>query len=181
MRLGLLLALAMLSAGLTGAAAVAEPALSWQPLKPEGEPFTIEMPGTAKEETMDMMDDPKAPLISKTYTVQTAAGAAYIMNCTVLPPAQAQKVKDDAQGMLTRVRDGSLKGMGATMTSDKEISISGYPAREVAGKAPGGLITQSRMAIVGDRLCQALAVMPPAEATANVRRFLDSLSFQQAK
>ncbi len=60
MRLGLLCGLAMLAAAVTAAAGVAEPALSWQTLEPEGEPFSIEMPGTAKQETMDMLDDPKA-------------------------------------------------------------------------------------------------------------------------
>jgi hypothetical protein len=38
------------------------------------------------------------------------------------------------------------------------------------------------MAIVGSRLCQALAVVPPADVTAgNVRRFLDSLAFPGGK
>ncbi len=120
--------------------------------------------------------------MAKTYTVETTTNAAYMINCTDLPPDQVQKAKANVQGTLMSVRDGSLKGMGATMTSDKEITISGYAAREVAGEAPGGLVTHSRMAIVGSRLCQALAVVPPAEVTAgNVRRFLDSLSFQEAK
>lgn len=163
-------------------AAMAEQAPSWQTLEPEGEPFAIDMPGMAKEETMDMMDDPKAPLMAKTYTVETASGAAYIANCTVIPPAQAKKARADAQGMLAKVRDGSLKGMSAKLTSDKEISVSGYSAREVTGATSDGLISLSRMAVVGDRLCQALAVVPAAEAgSGDARRFLDSLSFRAPK
>lgn len=163
-------------------AALAEQAPSWQTLKPDGEPFIIDMPGMAKEETMDMMDDPKAPLMAKTYTVETASGSAYVANCTVMPPAQAQKAQADAQGILAKVRDGSLKGMSAKLTSDKEITISGYPAREVTGETSDGLSSLSRMAVVGDRLCQAIAVVPAAKArSGDVRRFLDSLSFSAPK
>lgn len=173
---------ALLALALTATSALAEAAPGWQSLKPEGEPFSIDMPGTAKEDSMNMLDDSKAPLMAKTYSVETASGAAYIVNCTLLPPAQAKKVKDDAQGMLLKVRDGSLQGMRAKLTSDNEISINGHPAREVGGEAQDGFVSLSRMAVVGDRLCQAIAVVPAAEAaSADIRRFLDSLSFTAPK
>jgi hypothetical protein len=173
---------AMLALALTAAAALAEAPPGWLTLKREGEPFSIDMPGTAKEETMNMSDDPANPVLSKTYTVETVAGWAYIANCMKLPAAQAQAAQSDPQGMLVNVRDGSLGGMNAKLATDKELSIDGHPAREVTGHTSEGLSMSSRMAIVGPHVCQALAVTPTADvASPDIRRFLDSLSFTGPK
>lgn len=182
MQLGSTSRRALLALAMTAGAALAEPAAGWQTVRPEGEPFTIDMPGGAKEEATDMADDPANPLMAKTYTVETVAGWAYIANCTKLPEPQAEAARADPQAMLLKVRDGSLRGMTATLASDKELTIDGHPAREVTGHTSDGHSMSSRMAIVGPHLCQAIAVTPTIfVGSDDIRRFLDSLRFTAPK
>jgi hypothetical protein len=107
-------------------AAPAALAAQWQPLTSTEGGFTVMMPaGYVNEKTpVDMSGAAKANNIS--YRVE-ADGAYWGVSTTDYPQAASR----DPKKMLDNARDGALKRWNGTMRSDKSMTVSGKPAREV--------------------------------------------------
>lgn len=166
---------------LTILAASAAHAAEWHTLTPDGEPFTVEMPAEPKIEVTDLLDNPAAPAMTKTYSAETPEGWAYIVACTSAPDA-SQTPQSDARKALDSIREGVLAGTNDKLISKTDLIIDGYAAQEFFAAQADSFSTAARIAIVGNKMCQALAaVSKDGLDSAEVRRFLDSFHFTRAK
>ncbi|HEV2021196.1 MAG TPA: hypothetical protein VGQ94_01570 [Terriglobales bacterium] len=87
-----------------------------------------------------------------------------------------------------KARDGMISKIKGTLLAEKEISLGGYPGREVKVAATGSddaeYIALARYYVVGDRIYVVEVVFPKASeraTTEKVAKFFDSFTFVKPK
>lgn len=157
---------------LAASAAVAQ---AWKTYASKAGGFSVLMPGTPQYQKKPA---PTAvgELMLHNFAVSTNRGAtAYIVSYTDYPAAVASQTSPEK--MLVGARDGQLKNLQATATSDKEITVSGHPGRDVQFKNARGFTGRCKMVMVKGkhRLYQVLALTTNGSASAgDFAKFVDS-------
>jgi len=85
----------------------------------------------------------------------------------------------DPQLVLANSRDGAVANSNGALASDEEISLQGYPGRQllIEGVDEQGqkMAVHSRMYLVGDRLFQVMVILPEGQTmSADMEGFLTS-------
>jgi hypothetical protein len=160
------LALAVLTAG----AALAQ---AWQPYSNEAGKFSVEFPGKPRFEKRTV-PSAAGPLPLNNFTVSANGGAtAYIVSYTDYPAAITGNA--DPQKMLIGARDGQLKNLDATASSDTVIDVNGSPGRDIQFKSTKGYTGRTKLVLVKSRLYQVLALTTNGTGKpADFARFVNS-------
>lgn len=138
----------------------------WVTLAPEGAGFSIAFPDKAVE-TVDKKRSYTMHSFSVTLGRATFAASYSDYEPGKLNPATA----------LTANRDRFNKGLQATLTSSREITVDGHTGIEFTSETPAANV-KSQLFLIGNRLFQtATFVFRDMDATTNVNRFFESLKF----
>lgn len=129
------------------------------------------------QETVQTVDTPDGGQIDIHLFSAEARNAAYMITYATYPEQAIAGL--DPQFLLANGRDGAVANAGGTLASDTEISLQGYPGRELriegASEQGQALVLHSRMYLVHSRLYQVIVVVPAAQAlTADMEGFLAS-------
>lgn len=133
--------------------------------------FKVQMPGTPKEETQTA-----AGATMKIYSLQEKDGA-YAAAFADLPIPSGES-EAQLQARLDGSRDGMVRNVGGTLTSESRITLSGkYPGREVQADIPSKKgVLRARIYLVDRRLYQVMVTgTKPWATSADATKFLDSL------
>ncbi|MBK8169159.1 MAG: hypothetical protein IPK60_02295 [Sandaracinaceae bacterium] len=180
--LSLLSALVSFGCGASSAAhtdpeATSAPDVRWQTFRPDGEEFTLEMPG-APVASQQQTAGERGTVFSKLFMVdaETTLGAGFIVTVTsggrfAAPNASANEIYDLA-------RDGALAGTHGTLVSEAPVHVSGLPGREVMISMDGGQNQiRERLVFLNHKL-YSIVIMAQAAATARLNEianhYLDS-------
>lgn len=118
--------------------------------------FTILMPGNPKRERQTQ-NTKIGPINIQSFAVERKQeGVAYIVAYADLPNSIAQRA--NAQKVLDGSREGALRVAQGKLLNQRNISLSGYPGREIEFVNPKGLITKNRVYLVNGRLYQIVVV-----------------------
>lgn len=169
--------MAAASLGLSLLVAAAALAQGWVTYSPPQGTFSVLLPGKPRFEKSTVASE-AGPLALHNYTVGANGGAtAYIVSFTDYPAAVIAKA--DPQKMLAGARDGQLKNLQATATSDKVIALDGSPGRDVQFKNAKGFTGRCKMFLVKNRLYQVLALTTNGTGTsADFAKFVDSFKLK---
>lgn len=159
--------------GLSLVAASAALAQGWKPFTSKPGGFSILMPGSPRYEKRSL-PSAAGQLSLNNFTASANGGAtAYVVSYTDYPAAIV--AKGNPEKMLAGARDGQLKNLQATTTSDKAITMGGNPGRDVQFKNAKGFTGRCKLVLVKSRLYQVLALTTNGSATtADFSRFIDS-------
>lgn len=138
---------------------------------PEGR-YRVEMPGTPKIErvSINLNSGGTAPMIQAIVEV---SDAAYLAAYTDYAPGTFGK--QTPQQTLLNVRDGSVAKH--KLSSDRAITVAGFPGREYLIEQADGAILLTRSVLVGNRLYQIIfAYSSGAQQPPGARRFVDSFN-----
>lgn len=145
----------------------------WETLNEGG--FTARMPGTPKRDTQSV-DTPVGKVAFNTYSVENG-GEAFIVGYNDFPDNAATQ-NADAEGLLDKARDGAVRNVNGTVTSEKSVTMNGHPGKEFNGESttPQPATFTARIYWVSPRLYQVLYIRPKSAAAAseNGQKFLDS-------
>ena len=133
--------------------------------------FKVQMPGTPQEKTETV-----AGATMKIYTLREKDGA-YVVGFLDLPIPSGES-EAQLQARLDGSRDGAVRGVGGTLTSESNITLSGkYPGREVQADIPSKKgVLRARIYFVDQRLYQMIVTgTKPWATSADATKFLDSL------
>jgi hypothetical protein len=142
-------------------AAYAEEA--WQVVKPEGLGFSVEFPAkpTIKEEDVDLGDGKSA----KVDTFQIlAANAIFDVTIAAYPKGTIQSIGEEH--VLDNARDGAVANAPGPLLSETKLEFAGRPAREIAVDMTMGMVSRSRLFVIGDRLFIVGAIASKDKTTA---------------
>lgn len=148
-------------------------AQAWQNFTSSPGRFAVQMPGTPKAEN-SAVDTAAGKLNVSTFTVAADGGAtAFIVSFTDYPAGLV--AKGDPTKILIGARDGQLSRLKGKVSSDRVISINGYPGRDVSFAGANNVSARCKMFLVRNRLYQVLALSQNTPApTASFARFVDS-------
>lgn len=118
--------------------------------------FTILMPGNPKRES-HTQNTKIGPINIQLFGVaRQQEGVAYIVAYADLPNSIAQRA--NAQKVLDGSQEGALRFAQGKLLNQRNISLSGYPGREIEFLNPDGVITKNRVYLVNGRLYQIIVV-----------------------
>jgi hypothetical protein len=138
----------------------------WVTLAPEGAGFSILMPGKVVETV-----DKKRSYTMHSFSI-TVGRATFAASYSDYEPG-----KLDRATALTANRDRFNKGLQATLTSSREITIDGNTGIEFTSETPA-VDVKSQLFLTGNRLFQTVTVVfRDADETKNVNRFFESFKF----
>jgi hypothetical protein len=138
----------------------------WVTLAPEGAGFSILMPGKAVETV-----DKKRIYTMHSFNI-TVGRATFAASYSDYEPG-----KLDTATALTANRDRFNKGLQATLTSTREITIDGNTGIEFTSETPVADV-KSQLFLIGNRLFQTVTfVFRDVDETRNVNRFFESFKF----
>jgi hypothetical protein len=106
------------------------PSGSWQTVSGEG--FTISMPGSPAH-TDSTVPSAVGPLPIHLYTLSEGY-EIFSAGYTEFPEALVSN--SDAEQMLDTMQQGSVTNMQGEVTSQRSITLDGYPGKEVVGNSP---------------------------------------------
>lgn len=139
----------------------------WIKVAPIGGDFSLMMPAKPEEEVQ-----PGDDLTTHLFSL-TTENALYLAAYGDYAPSVRFNVDEE----LTANRDRFLKGLNATLTSTKPLTIDGRKGIEFTGESDEATF-QSRLFIFGIRFYQiAVAVFRGKDNTANSNRFFASFEF----
>ena len=143
----------------------------WIKVAPAGGGFSVMMPAKPEEEVQ-----PGDDLTTHLFSLSTD-NALYLVAYGDYAPSVRFNVDDE----LTANRDRFLKGLNATLTTTKQLTIDGRKGIEFTGESEDATF-KSRLLIFGIRFYQiAVAVFRGKENTANSNRFFASFEFAKAE
>lgn len=149
-----------------------KPQAAWRPFQSKEYGFTISMPGAPVAQKQKINTE-VGPVPYTIYTVDMQT-SAYIVGC--FDYGDKVKAEPPVKKLLDGARDGAVHNIQGHLTSDKAMTVEGYPAREFSADTPQGLVFKARMVWAKHRLIMATVVTPKAAASsADVARFLGSL------
>jgi len=138
----------------------------WFTLEPEGAGFTVLLPAAATERI-----DKKESYTLHSFIV-TVGRATYVASYSDYKP-----VKLDLKTSLIVNRDKFNKTLEATLTSSREITLSGHTGLEFISETPAHNI-KSQLFLIENRMFHlATLVYKDVDETRNVDRFFQSFKF----
>lgn len=148
---------------------------AWNPYKPDGGRFTVDMPGIPKAITVPVPTGPGAtvPMLEATTV---SARVSYIMSYVDYPTSVTKGASADV--ILTQVRNGSAASNA--VRDEKKLQLGRAEGREYAVVQPNGDTAVTRIYWSRGRLFQ-LVVDGPAgvEKQPETRKFLESFALVQ--
>jgi hypothetical protein len=139
----------------------------WVKVSPMGGGFSVMMPAKPEEEVQ-----PKDDFTSHLFTVATQNGI-YLAGYGDYAPS----IRLDVAGELVGNRDKFVKGLSATLTGSKNITLDGHPGLEFTAESDQAFF-KSRIYLFGNRVHQiAVAVFKGKNDDQNVERFFSSFAF----
>lgn len=148
---------------------------SWNPYKPEGGRFTVDMPGIPKVEMIQVPTGPGAtvPMVEATAV---AGRVAYIASYVDYPTSVTKGAAADV--ILTQVRNGSAGGNA--VRDEKKLQMGRAEGREYAVVQPNGNIAVTRIYWSRGRLFQLVVDgRAGTEKQPETRKFLESFALVQ--
>jgi hypothetical protein len=145
---------------------------SWQTVN--GDSFTVSMPGSPSHDTQSV---PSAvgPIPIHLYTL-TEGYEGYIVGYTVYPDSVFSS--SQPEDLMNGAQSGAINNVQGQVTSQRSITIDGYPGREIIGTSPSkniGFI--ARLYLVKPRMYMMLYTQYDKDkpASADGKKFLESL------
>jgi hypothetical protein len=152
---------------------------SWKEFRSQAGRFSVRLPGTPKEDKQ-AIDTAVGKIDMFLFVYEVSNDVAYLIMYNDYPEDVVAKA--DKTTMLDGARDGAVENVKGKLRSEKNVSISGSPGREIVvdtSDAPLSTI-KSRMYLVKNRLYQVMAVVPKGKETSkDVDKFLDSFKLTQ--
>lgn len=143
----------------------------WQKFSSTAGRFSVLMPGTPTEETQtDKIEDGRT--YQQYYFTVTQPEGVYFVAYSEFPGSEVSQV--DADTILEAASEGILVD-GGRLLSQREISLEGYPGREIEYEDSEGNLSNTRIFLVEERLYQLIAI---ASNSDDVSRFFDSFELK---
>jgi len=147
------------------------PAQNWKEHHPDGGGYVVEMPGEPK---VTWQNVPTKIGDIKTYIAVVDGAIAFVTMYSRYPEQFLGAQSTDT--LFEGARNGAVANVKGTLRSEKNVTISNFPGRELMIDAPSGRLMMMRFFLRGNALIQALVGGPAGiESNADARRFLDSL------
>ncbi|GEM_PF-1827863 len=152
----------------------------WKQFTSDDGGFSVWMPGTPKANSQTVQTL-AGPLVLHTYLYEGTTSAYYAgyadYPASVIANADVQRLLDGA-------RDGAVANVGGTLLSEKDVTMAGFPAREITIKAksqdvPQGIVIVARVSQADLRQYQLEALsagQPSAADSARFEAFFESFS-----
>ncbi|HEX8844162.1 MAG TPA: hypothetical protein VF791_05940 [Pyrinomonadaceae bacterium] len=144
---------------------------SWQPLT--GDQFSVSMPGTPMKSDQTE-PSPAGPIQIHLYTVSQGY-EGYIVGYSEYPDLVFSSGNNDV--LLNGARDGAIQNVNGKILNERNITLSGYPGREITGNAPSQNISfTARLFIAKPRMYMLMYTQYGVDKplSEDGRRFLDS-------
>ena len=157
---------------------------SWKPYSPDGAAFTVSLPGTPIKEHQ-LAKNPRGNLPTDIYSLDLADGGFLTITDAVLP--SGLNLEAGAQEMLDSSIDRIVESASGRMLYTREVTISGYTAREVDVDVPtsvvnGGGRLRARVVLAGPRLYEIVGVLPNRKtAEVELAHFLESFTLREPR
>ena len=142
--------------------------------------FSVLLPGKPKTEVEDLNTE-IGKLTNHMFFVD-APGVSYAVMYAEFPaPITDPEI---ARGMFDNARILAVAAVRGNVKSESEITLNGYPGRELLVSMPGGLgLLRARMYMVKQFFCQAITLTAPEKNAetlklreADVKKFFDSFT-----
>ena len=128
---------------------------NWKTFESAEGRFSIQFPGTPKVGTEPLDAAGQVVLHKSSLTTKAEYGVIYAdYPMKIEGTAAINQVLDDGA-------KGAVAGVSSELLSISEISLSGNPGRALKERLKDGAIMQTRMFLVGQRLYQIAATLPP--------------------
>ena len=149
---------------------------SWQTVNGEG--FTVSMPGSPSHDTQSV---PSAvgPIPIHLYTLSEGF-EGYIVGYSEYPDAVFSSAQPE--DLMNGAQNGAINNVQGQVTSQRSITINGYPGREIVGTSPSKNIGfVARLYLVKPRMYMMLYTQYDKDkpASTNGKKFLESLQLTQ--
>jgi len=142
----------------------------WQTYKSADQKFQIDFPGSPTKEELNVPASGGGSITIHGLNTQPSRHVTFA--CSWM--ARNSNVLSDDE-ILDSARDGSLKKMQGSLSSETRIVVQGHFGREVRARVPGNAVVVSRFILVDDRLyLLMIADTYGQEPTKDVKRFFDS-------
>lgn len=139
--------------------------------------FSIEMPGEPEGKKI-IIDTELGQNYLYVYMLKKQDGMIYSIGFIDYPNELFNK--KSTEQLLNDAREGAVRNVGGKLVSESQISIKGYPGREVVIASSGGQGSlQARIFLVNNRLYQLM--FAPAKGNTlsrNARRFFESFEIE---
>jgi hypothetical protein len=143
--------------------------------------FTVRVPGVPEEQAQTAKPGDTSP-VTHTFILGDEA-AAYIMTYTDFSAEQVSKAKPSA--IITSARDGGINNVKGHLVSESDITVNGFPGRDVIASVPLGDKQGSarfRIVLAKTRLYVVLYVGPAGtESSAQINDYLKSFQILDAE
>lgn len=138
---------------------------AWRAFSPPDKSFTARFPGQPENQASTFeLNSNRVPYT--VYTVKTGAGMYVVTFADFPTPLDAP---EDIKQNLDAGRNLALKNIGGTLVSEKDLTLSRHPGREMAITRARARVRE-RIFLAGRRMYQVAAVLPDIEnAAANVK------------
>ena len=152
------------------------PPADWRIFAPKDGSFTVAVPNTPKEKKLRVKL--AADTVDVTlYSCDGAGDVTFVVGVTEYPD---QAVRDNADRRLRHAQEAAVENAKGKLFHKKEITLSGYPGREVWIETADKLI-HVRLFAVRQRLYQTMAIGPKEvmEENKEVAGFMDSFKLKK--
>ena len=145
-----------------------DPPPPWTRLEPQGGGFSVLMPGKPVE-----VIDHRPTYTLHSFTVTMGKGSYVTCYSDYAPELRLDRIS-----ALTVNRDKFNKGLKATLTSSRDITLGLHSGIEFTSETPAATV-KSQLFLVGNRMYQtATFVFKDVDETRNVDRFFDSFQLK---
>jgi len=134
-------------------ASTASPA-AWQEFSSTDGNFAVQMPGTPSYEKKSQ-NTALGPIDMHMFTLNIKRDAAYMIMYSDYPEIVTRAKPDD---LLDGGRNGALANTKGKLLGEQNISLDGFPGREIVIEVPGKGLMKLRAFLVRQRLFQVMAV-----------------------
>jgi len=157
-----------------GASPVATAQSVWRLFQDPAGKFAVLMPGQPQQRKQTQQTR-LGNLEVNTFAVEQPGLSAHLVTYTDFPVEFIRAA--DPNKLLDNGRDEVVRRVQGRLLNESRINLNGAPGRELKLKAPGGLIIQSRIYLVNQRLYQLIVVTPENKAASlsgSIRGFFQS-------
>jgi len=127
---------------------------AWQEFSSADGNFAVLMPGTPSYEKKNSTTA-LGPIDMHMFTLNIKRDAAYLIMYSDYPEIVTRAKPED---LLDGGRDGALSNTKGKLVGEQNMSLDGFPGREIVVEVPGKGLLKLRVFLVGRRLFQVMAV-----------------------
>ena len=127
---------------------------AWQEFSSPDGNFAVLMPGTPSYEKQNQ-STALGPIDMHMFTLNIRRDAAYMIMYSDYPEIVTRAKPDD---LLDGGRNGALSNTKGKLIGEQNMSLDGFPGREIVIEVPGKGLMKVRAFLVGRRLFQVIAV-----------------------